>query len=732
MLFKSSCLLLSFLLPFLAVARDGMWLPPTLSTLNEKEMQAMGLQLSAADLYNPDDTSLKDAVVRFGTGCTGEIISGEGLLLTNHHCGFNNIQALSTLEKNYLADGYWAATLADELPCKGLTVTFIAKMENVTAVVMNALGTVASETDREARIKSLADSLEKLNAAATGLSVSLKSFFYGNEYYLIYSQIFRDVRLVGAPPVSVGRFGGETDNWTWPRHSADFALFRVYSDSANKPAEFASSNVPYKPKYFFTISRDGIKEGDFSLTYGFPGTTKQYLPSLGLDLVMSTTHPNRIAIRDVKLKNWNFAMQRNDTINLQYASKYKTIANYYKKWKGELEGLKRNHVLDTKQEMEARMAQWIESDSLRKKEYGNLFRDLADNYAQLKPLSHSNDYLTEAGQGIELLGIAARYRKLVELSTADSVPVNAVNVETAALLKALPNVYKNYNRKLDEKTGAELLDLYGRKVIPARRPWIFDYINSNYEDDYAAFLHDLFRKTLFLDTVRLRKFLTNYKPRHAKTLLNDPIYDVMKSFNDYQELQLTPGINSLNATLNVLQRKYMKALREMMTDKKFWPEANSTLRISYGKVRGMSPRDGVNYAYYSTPDGLLQKTASDNPDYIVPENFVKLLESKDFGEYAANGTMTIDYLSSCHTTGGNSGSPSINGKGQLTGINFDGVWEGLTTDYKFDELLTNNICVDIRYVLFLIDKYGNCQRLLKEMKFAGKEQDFPITKGPEK
>jgi hypothetical protein len=706
-----------------------MWLPPALGALNEQEMQEMGLKLSAADLYNPDSVSLKDAVVRFGGGCTGEVISGQGLVLTNHHCGFNFIQSLSTLEKNYLAEGYWADSLSGELPCKGLTITFIDKMENVTSTVIHALGAVASETERESRIKSIGDSLEKAAASVTGLAVNLKSFFYGNEYYLIYSKIYRDIRLVGAPPVSVGRFGGETDNWTWPRHSADFALFRIYADSANNPADYSPANVPYHAGNFFTISMDGIKEGDFSMTYGFPGLTKQYLPAQGLDLVMTTTNPNRIAIRDVKLRNWSAAMQRNDTIKLQYASKYKTIANYYKKWRGELEGLKRNHVLDDKQDLEARMVKWIESDSLRQKEYGNLFHDLADIYAQLKPLSHANDYLTEAGQGIELLGIASRYRKLVELSTADSVQPDAVKAETEALLKALPDAYKNYNRKLDEKTSAELLDLYGRKVIPARRPWIFDYINGNYEDDYAAFLHDLYRKTIFLDTVKLRKFLTNYKPKHAKTLLNDPIYDVMKSFNDYQELQLLPGINSLNASIGVLQRQYMKALREMMPDKKFWPEANSTLRVSYGKIRGMSPRDGVNYSCYSTPDGLLQKTASDNSDYKVPEPFVKLLESKDFGTYAQNGKMIIDYLASCHTTGGNSGSPSINGKGQLTGINFDGVWEGLTTDYQFDELLTNNICVDIRYVLFLIDRYGNCRRLLKEMKFSGKEQEVPITQG---
>jgi len=728
---KSTCLLLLWL-PFAALARDGMFLPPTIAAVNEKEMKEMGLQISAIDLYNPEDTSLKDAVVRFGSGCTGEIISGQGLVLTNHHCGFNFIQALSTLDNNILVNGYWADSLSDELACAGLTITFIDRMENVTSAVLSALGTFSSETERDAKIKAIADSLEKKAIAATGLTVQLRSFYYGNEYYLIYSQVFRDIRLVGAPPLSIGRFGGETDNWMWPRHTADFSMFRIYADSANKPADYSATNIPYRPKQFFTISLDGMKEGDFSLTYGFPGTTKQYLPSQGIDLIMNTTNPNRIAIREVKLRNWNEAMQRSDTIRLQYAPKYKTIANYYKKWKGELEGLKRNDVLEQKQELEANVKQWIESDTLRKKEYGNLFAALSENYAQLKPLSHANDYLTEAGQGIELFGIAARYRKLAELSMADSLPVNAINQEVAALLKALPATYKNYNSALDEKTGAELLALYGRKVIPARRPWIFDYINENYEDNYAEFLRDLFRRTMFSDTVKLRKFLVNYKPKHVKSLINDPIYDVMKSMYDYQELQLTPGINSLNASIGILQRQYMKALREMLPDKKFWPEANSTLRISYGKVRSMTPRDGVSYSYYSTQDGILQKLASDNPDYSMPESFLNLLKQKDFGRYGENGTLTIDYLSSCHTTGGNSGSPSLNGKGQLTGINFDGVWEGLTTDYQFDELRTNNISVDIRYVLFIIERYGKCQRLINEMKLEDNPPGPVMTQSPGK
>jgi hypothetical protein len=713
----------AFLLPALllfvthpAKAGEGMWMPQQVATQQESDMRDMGMQMTAEDLYSLTHTSLKDAVVRFGGGCTGEVVSAQGLVLTNHHCGFNYIQALSTVQQNYLESGYWAANLSDELPCKGLTITFIVGIDDVTDLVLPRLDGAAGEPERERIAKEIGDSLAA-TATGPGISMALKSYYYGNRYYKITSRVFRDIRLVGAPPLSVGRFGGETDNWRWPRHSCDFAAFRIYAGRDNQPADYSADNVPFRPDTFLTISLGGVHEGDFTLVYGFPGTTRQYLPAAGLEMVIQVSDPDRIRIRQVKLDHWKAAMDKNDTIRLQYAGKYKSIANYYKKWQGELEGLRNDDVLNKKTAMEADMKTWIDQDPVRKEAYGSLLDDIGTAYSQLRPLTHTSIYISEAGMGIEALGIASRYRKLVDLSRADTVDLAAVNKETSTLLRTMPDAFANYNRDLDLRTGGDLLDLFSRNVSPSQRPWIFDFIQDSY-DDYGSFLRDVFRKSIILDTVRLRKLLLAYKPKHARQIVNDPLYDVMKNFADYSDLQLSPELNQWNGTAHVLQREYMQVLMQMDTSRQLWPEANSTLRISYGKVRGMQPRDGLMYAYRSTLQGMVEKSYEGNPDYAMHPVLAELAAKKDFGRYGENGVLPVTFLSSCHTTGGNSGSPVLNARGHLVGINFDGVWEGLTTDYAFNGQLTNNISVDIRYVLFVMEKLGHADRLIGELKMV--------------
>lgn len=689
-------------------AREGIWFPQLLASLNETEMRSMGMQISAEDIYSLNQSSLKDAVLQFGGGCTGELISARGLLVTNHHCGFSQIQSLSTIEKNYLKDGYWAKTDADEIPCPGLTVTFVREIVDVTNIVLQGLSSTATESDRTALVKLRSDSLEKVFSDGKGQKSFVRSFFAGNEYYLFKTEVFKDIRFVGAPPQTIGNFGGETDNWVWPRHTGDFSMFRIYANKENQSADYSKDNVPYVPKRFLEICASGVNENDFAMVYGFPGRTNEYITSPALDVYMNQTDPNRISIREKRLEVWKKAMNENDTIALKYASKIKSLANYYKKWSGEVLALRRFNALDVKKKYEAELN--VSSDGKMKSIIDSIqyYNDL------LRPLSFNNDYLTESLQGIELLGMASKFLSLEKLCSADTTSDAVIHTEIERLKGEFKGAWKNYSAPTDKIMAASMFKLAGNKLDPAYRPSLISSITSEEELTTKT---NLYFSSFIKDSTQVVNYLSSFKKKSIKKLRKDPAFVFAKEFAGISK-KLSAPMSEINGKLAILQRNYLALIRA--TDKKrmFYPDANSTLRCAYGKIQSVQPADGKVYKFMTTTDGILEKANTLNPDYKVPEKLAQLIKSKDYGTYAVNGSVPVCFLASVHTTGGNSGSPVLNAKGQLIGINFDGLWEGIMTDVAYDENYSRNISVDVRYFLFVVEKFGEASRLINEMKIV--------------
>ncbi len=689
-------------------AKEGMWLPQLLKSLNENDMRSLGMQISAEDIYSVNNSSIKDAVLQFGGGCTGELISDRGLLVTNHHCGFSQIQSLSTIEKNYLKEGYWAATDKDEIPCPGLTVTFVREIKDVSKIILENIDDKTSEENRASIIKTKSDSLEKAMSDKKSIKAFVRSFFAGNEYYLFITEVYKDVRFVGAPPQAIGKFGGETDNWVWPRHSADFSLFRIYVDKNNRSADYSVDNIPFTPKRSLEINSGGIKENDFAMIYGFPGRTNEYITSPALDLYLNQTDPDRVSIREKRLDIWRQDMQDNDTIRLQYAAKFSSLANYYKKWTGEMMGLRRFKAIDIKQEYEKKMI------ALSGGKMGPLLDSIAKLNKELKPFSFTSDYYTEALQGIELLMLASKFSKLISLSKSDTISADILNAEIVRLKNDVRTFFKNYSVKTDKKICFEMLRLANKKLIDADKPIVLKNVHT--ENDIKIESNKLF-STFLVDTAKVFVFLNNYSKKSVRKLEKDPMIIFNKDFVSLNK-SLAEHLNNLTSRLMVFQRSYLALIRSIDTSRVFYPDANSTLRVAYGKIQSVEPVDGKIYKYYTTTEGLLEKSNSTNLDYALPDNYRNILEKKNFGKYAVNGSVPVNFLGSVHSTGGNSGSPILNSKGQLIGINFDGMWEGIMTDVYYGESYCRNISLDVRYFLFIVDKLGNEKRLLDEMKIV--------------
>lgn len=687
-------------------AADGMWFPQLLQQLNEAEMRQLGMQISAEDIYSVNKSSLKDAVLQFGGGCTGELISARGLLLTNHHCGFSQIAGLSTIEKNYLEDGYWAMSDSTELPCPGLTVSFVKDIIDVTAIVLNGVTDDLSEENRNVIIRSHSDSLQKASADGKNKKAIVRSFYGGNEYFMFIMEVFRDIRLVGAPPVSVGKFGGETDNWMWPRHTGDFAIFRIYADSSNHPADYSKNNIPYRSKTFFEINIEGVKENDFTFVYGFPGRTNKYLTASSLDLIYTQTNPNKIKIREERLRIWRDDMNANDTIKLKYASKFKTIANYYKKWAGENVGLKEFKVVDRKKEYESKII------SLAGSSAQNIIDSISLLNQKIKPFSFDSDYFTDGLQGIEISGLSQKFKKLIDLSKSDTSSVPVLKEAIHQLKADFRGFYKNYSASTDRKICESMLKLTGKNISKTYKPVFLTALKT--DEDIKAYTAKLYEHSLLTDTTKLFGFLDSYKKRKLKTILNDEVYKFSEQINSgSQSVNLI--MSGITSDINKFQRKYIDLIRSTDKVTKFFPDANSTLRVAYGKVSGMAPADGKYYNYCTTTDGILEKIDRTNPDFKFPERLEKIIRDKDFGSYAKGNSVPVAFMASNSTTNGNSGSPVLNSKGQLIGINFDRVWEGNMSDYFFDENTCRNIAMDMHYFLFVVDKFGNAKRLIDEM-----------------
>ncbi|MCB0522714.1 MAG: S46 family peptidase [Lewinellaceae bacterium] len=718
---KKLVLSLTFLLvsTMAALAVEGMWLPLLLSLLNEKEMQSMGMKMSAEDIYSVNKGSLKDAIVQFGGGCTSEIISPQGLLLTNHHCGYGRIQAHSSLEHNYLEDGFWAMSLKDELPNPGLTATLISRIEDVTEA---ALKGVTDDMDKRTRQSTIDKNLNDIQNAAqkeTWEEVMVRPFFQGNQYFLFVTVTYKDIRLVGAPPSSIGKFGADTDNWVWPRHTGDFSIFRIYADKDNRPAAYSPDNQPYKPKHFLPISLDGVTDGDFTLVFGFPGRTNEYLPSYAVQQIVDVLDPAKIAVRDRTLAIWNAAMRQDPEVKIQYASKQSSLANAWKKWEGEVLGLTRTNAVQKKKDYEAEFMKVVALDPNFKK-YGTILPEFEQLYRDIAPYALAKDYYDEiTSRNVELLRTASQMNRLVAAYNNEGQP--GYDKMKDRLAASLDGFYKNYRPGIDQQVFAVLMDMMAHKVDKAFLPAYF--LNQVSNGDYEAFAENIFSNSFLTDADRTVALLGMAAGDVLKAIQNDPACQLAKAFDDTYNDNIIGPYNGYDERIDDLMQRYMKAQMEVFPNKTFYPDANSTLRCSYGRVQGYKPRDAVSYFTKTYLDGVMEKYVPGDYEFDVPEKLQELYRKKDYGPYAENNRMPVCFIGSNHTTGGNSGSPAIDAHGNLIGLNFDRVWEGTMSDYNYDLSLCRNIMVDIRYVLFIIDKYAGAGHLVKEMSLVHPKQN---------
>ncbi|WBA43338.1 S46 family peptidase [Hymenobacter canadensis] len=721
-------LLALLLLTLAAPARadEGMWLPLLLKQLNEADMQKKGLKLTADQIYSINQGSLKDAVVQFGGGCTGEIISNEGLLLTNHHCGYGQIQQHSSVENDYLTKGYWAMDRSQELTNPGLTATFIIRMEDVTGQVLAGVPTRnIAEADREKLVQTNIQRISLAAVQGTHYQAFIRPFYNGNEYYMFVTEVFQDIRLVGAPPSSIGKFGGDTDNWAWPRHTGDFSIFRIYAGPDNKPAPYSAQNVPFKPRHHLPISLAGVQPGDFTLVFGFPGRTNEYLTSWGVDEVYSVSNPAKIKVRDARLRVLDADMKASDKVRIQYAAKYAGIANYWKKWIGENRGLKKLDAVRVKQEQEAQFQQWASAgDEARRAAYAPLLPQLQQQYATVRDYTLARDYVTEAAMGVELLAYANSLLPLAEM-VDKKLPAAELAAAVDKARGGTTNFFKNSTLATDQKVAAALLPLYANGTPPALLPAYVKTLQQQYaaKGGWNAYVAQLYGKSRLTSNESAQAVLNEVAEGNARALLDDPAAQLAAAIIGNYRTAILPTYTAATDQIALLQRTYVAGLRQQQTTRKFYPDANSTLRVAYGQVQPYAPADGTKYDFYTTLDGIMEKADPTNPDFEVPARLAELYKNKDFGPYAYKGTVPVAFIATNHTTGGNSGSPVINGRGELIGTNFDRNWEGTMSDIMFDPDRVRNITLDVRYMLFVVDKFAGAGHLVKEMTLVGGASD---------
>ena len=698
--FKLLALALMLVVPFSAFADEGMWLLPLLEKMNIKTMKQNGCKLTAKQIYDINNSSLKDAIMIFGGGCTAEVVSGQGLVSTNHHCGYGSIQKLSSTEHDYLRDGFWAMNQSEELPAPGLTVTFIDRFIDVTDQMLEAEKKAEELGGRKAEefIRKFRDSLTK---EAVGdnkyLNARVYSFYQGNAYYVVVSKTFRDIRFVGAPPSSIGKFGGETDNWEWPRHTGDFSVFRIYADKDNNPADYSEDNVPYSPKKFLSISLKGYKPGDFAMIIGFPGSTDRYLTSQEVIDRRDAQNEPRIVARTAKEDVWRAAMRADQKTNIQYASKFASSSNYRKNSIGMNETFAKLGTADRRAEEEKLFNEWASQTPERQAEYGDCIETINKAVEKRSKPYAALVYLMETLNNVEVLQPASR-------------ALRAKNAEE--FLKATENFYKDYSPELDRKTSKVLLKTFKENVTePTYIPQVYKTIDEQFGGSIDKYVDNIFDKTVFTTKEKAKAALDdeNFDPR------KDPAVQYLMEFStSYRPMM--EEVNQDSEAFAKAKKTYMKGLLEMNGNNPIYPDANFTMRLTYGKVGGYAPKDAVTYNYYTTLDGVMQKENPDDPEFVVPAKLKELYLAKDYGKYALpSGEMPVCFLTNNDITGGNSGSDVLNAKGELIGLAFDGNWEAMSGDIIFEPNLQRCINVDIRYVLFIIDKFGGAGYLLNEM-----------------
>jgi hypothetical protein len=714
--FVCTTVLMPFLAQTTATAKEGMWMPPLLK-VQETDMKEQGLQIPVEKIYNEQGTGLNNAIVLFGKGCTGEVISPKGLVLTNHHCGYGTVQGLSSTVNDYFANGFWAKNQNEELPCPGLTVTFIRKMENVTWNILSELPDTMDEKSRQAIIAVRIKALEKGYKHTTGLDASIKPYYYGNQYWITLSETYRDIRLVGFPPNGIGSFGGDTDNWSWPRHTGDFSMFRIYAGKDNKPADYSKDNIAYKAPQFFTINAGGYKEGDFSMVYGFPAYTSEYITSYQLNHITSYLDPIRIEARTKRLDVWTKNMSADRDVFIKYTSKRAGIANGWKKWQGELRGLKLNNVLSKKQAYEGKFQGWASRDN-ELPYTDDLLAEIGARSIAVNDAIQTEEYLKEGVLGVELLAQNAVLERMLQLYR-QNYSQEKLRDTLSKLVKSTDGFYKNYDATTDKEVFVALMPMIFEKCPGCIAP----ALGKQYAEqgkDYERWASYVFRSALAVSQEKLKELANNANPADSALIMNDPSWQLYESVTTLRKAKILPAVSQYNERMAYMNRLYMKGQMQYDNDKAFFPDANFTLRLTYGKIKGIDPDGPAGYSFQTNLDEAIAK---DNPavdEFRVPMKLKELHAAKDYGKWAVNGTVPIAFIAVNHTSGGNSGSPVLNAKGELIGTNFDRIWEGTMSDLYFDPNLSRNISLDVRYTLFIIEKLGGAGWLLKEMKIVQK------------
>ncbi len=706
-------------------AREGMWIPYLIGQLNAAEMKTMGMEITAEDIYSLNNSSLKDAIVHFNFGCTAELISSKGLLLTNHHCGYSQIQSHSTLENNYLKEGFWAMSQEEELKNPGLVAAIVKYMEDVTNEALQDVNDQMSAAEREVQIKNNLEALLEGKRKETEYDLSVVPFFYGNQYILVAREVFKDVRLVGAPPSSIGKYGADTDNWIWPRHTGDFSIFRIYAGKENQPADISDDNIPYRPARHLTINANGFDLNDFTMVYGFPGRTQQYLPSNEVANTVDVYDPARIAVRDVLLEILDAKMRQDEATRIKYATKYASISNAWKKWKGEIIGLKETKAIAGKEAFEKQFTEALKKRPQLFQKYGDVLNELKNLYEERKPVMLERYHYIEIGYyGNELFRHMLSYRSMAAVSEEKLAKL----AESRA--GSLERFYKNYDVELDRQAALALLPTYIGQVKTEPIPQIIKELQNMKPEKQGKFIGKLFEKSIVLnDPVKWQEMLEENPEKAVKKVKKDKAYQLSVAMYDHFIEVLNASVDEMNSRIDHLQGQYVIALQKAFPDRDFYPDANSTLRVAYGKVDGYEPRDAVYYQSQTYLSGVIAKYIPGDYEFDLPQKLIDLYNNKDYGRWGEEDKMPVCFIASNHTTGGNSGSPALNGRGELIGLNFDRVWEGTMSDINYDLSRCRNIMVDIRYILFIVDKFAGAGYLIDELDIAENDEiteDTPL------